>query len=235
MSVVNELLEYQNVDKKLREIEQEISASEERKKYLQAKKFMESAREKLAAQDKHAAALRALRDDLIRRAEDISKQIAEYADVDEMVEEGGDVLFYKKNAQVLLDRLRAVKGELQKLTADVNAAVEEYERYMKQGSAMQKQYKEYNEKYKELKNSRAAEVQTIGKQLEKLAAAVREKNAGVMEKYIAKRRDGIFPVLVPLTNDRCVCGMDFPLAQQGKLADGNVVECENCHRFVYKA
>lgn len=235
MSVLQELLEYQKVDGQLRKIEQEIAASEERKKYMQAQKFMKGARERLEAQDKHAAALKNLRDDLARRAEEITRQIAEYADLDEMVDEGGDVSFYKKNAQALLDRLRALKGELQKLTADVNAAVEEYDRYMKQGSAMQKQYKEYKEKYEELKNSRAEEVKAIGKKLEAIAAGIRKENAEVLARYQAKRKDGIFPILVPLTNDHCVCGTDFPLAQQGKLAGGNVVECENCRRFVYKA
>ena len=35
MSVLNELLEYQTVDAELRKIEQEIAASEARKKYVQ--------------------------------------------------------------------------------------------------------------------------------------------------------------------------------------------------------
>ena len=140
MSVLQQLLEYQKVDAELRRIEQSVAGSDERKKFMQAKKFMESAREKLEAQDKRAAELKRLRDDLAARAEEIGRQIAEYSDLDEMVgEEGGDISFYKKNAQALLDRLRAVKGELNKLTADVNAAVEEYDRFKKQTIAMQKQ------------------------------------------------------------------------------------------------
>ena len=162
MTVLEQLLEYQKVDADLRKIEQSVAGSEERKKFSQAKKFMESAREKLEAQDKRASELRRLRDDLVRRAEEIGKQIAEYSDIDEMVdEEGGDISFYKKNAQALLDRLRAVKGELAKLTSDVNAAVEEYDRFKKQTIAMQKQGEEYSKKFKELKNAHAAEADAI--------------------------------------------------------------------------
>ena len=142
MSVLNELLEYQKVDAQLRKIEQEVAASEEQKKYAQANKFMKSAPERFEAQDRRAAELAALREDLIRRAEDISKQIAEYSELDEMVEEGGDVSFYKKNAQALLDRLRGLRSEMQKLNADIASTVEEYDRFKKQGAAMQKQYKE---------------------------------------------------------------------------------------------
>ena len=73
MSVLQDLLEYQKVDARLREIEQSIAASDVRKKFLQAKKFMESAREKFESQDKRAQDLRRLRDDLSRRAEEIGK------------------------------------------------------------------------------------------------------------------------------------------------------------------
>ena len=233
MTVLEQLLEYQKVDADLRKIEQSVAGSDERKKFMQAKKFMESAREKLDAQDKRAAELKRLRDDLIRRAEDVSRQIAEYADIDEMVgEEGGDIAFYKKNAQALLDRLRAIKGELNKLTADITAAVEEYDRFKKQTIAMQKQGEEHSKKFKELKNSRAAEADAIAK---KLAALAKNIPADLMARYQQKRKEKIFPIIAPLNGDRCICGMDFPLAQQGRLAGGNVVECEHCRRFVYKA
>lgn len=231
MSVLQDLLEYQKVDARLREIEQAISSSDVRRKFVQAKKFMESAREKFEAQDKRAQDLKNLRDDLARRSEEIGRQIAEYADLDEMVDEGGDVSFYKKNAQTLLDRLRALKGELQKLTADISATAEEYERFKKQGVQMQKQYKEYKEKYDALKAEHAEEVKEINA---KLAAIAGKLPHETLKKYQQKRKERIFPIIVPLSGDRCVCGMDFPLAQQGKLAGGNVVECENCHRFVYK-
>ena len=231
MSVLQDLLEYQKVDARLREIEQSISSSDVRRKFIQAKKFMESAREKFEAQDKRAQDLKNLRDDLVRRSEEIGRQIAEYADLDEMVDEGGDVSFYKKNAQTLLDRLRALKGELQKLTADISATAEEYERFKKQGVQMQKQYKEYKEKYDALKAEHAEEVKEINA---KLAAIAGKLPHETLKKYQQKRKERIFPIIVPLSGDRCVCGMDFPLAQQGKLAGGNVVECENCHRFVYK-
>lgn len=231
MSVLNELLEYQQVDAQMRRIEQEVAASDEQKKFAQANKFMKSAPERFEAQDRRAAELAALREDLVRRAEDISKQIAEYSELDEMVEEGGDVSFYKKNAQTLLDRLRALKGEMQKLNADIAATVEEYERFKKQGAAMQKQYKEYKAKRDELVNNRKDEVNRLKAQLKSIAEKI---PAETLAKYQQKRKENIFPIVVPLNGNMCVCGMDFPIALQERLAGGNVVECEHCRRFVYK-
>ena len=231
MSVLNELLEYQKVDAQMRRIEQEVAASDEQKKFAQANKFMKSAPERFEAQDRRAAELAALREDLVRRAEDISKQIAEYSELDEMVEEGGDVSFYKKNEQTLLDRLRAIKGEMQKLNADIAATVEEYERFKKQGAAMQKQYKEYKAKRDELVNNRKDEVNRLKAQLKSIAEKI---PAETLAKYQQKRKENIFPIVVPLNGNMCVCGMDFPIALQERLAGGNVVECEHCRRFVYK-
>lgn len=231
MSVLNELLEYQKVDAKLRKIEQGVASSEEQKKYAQANKFMKSAPERFEAQDRRAAELAALRDGLIRRAEDITRQIAEYSELDEMVEEGGDVSFYKKNAQALLDRLRALKGEMQKLNSDIAATVEEYERFKKQGVLMQKQYKEYKAKRDELVGAHKQEVSALR---ERLAEIGKKIPADILAKYQQKRKENIFPILAPLTGNMCVCGMDFPLALQERLAGGNVVECEHCRRFVYK-
>lgn len=231
MSVLNELLEYQKVDAQLRKIEQEVAASEEQKKYAQANKFMKSAPERFEAQDRRAAELAALREDLIRRAEDISKQIAEYSELDEMVEEGGDVSFYKKNAQALLDRLRGLRSEMQKLNADIASTVEEYDRFKKQGAVMQKQYKEYKAKRDELVNTHKDEVNSLRARLAEIAKKIPEDT---LAKYQQKRKENIFPIIAPLNGNMCVCGMDFPLALQERLAGGNVVECEHCRRFVYK-
>ena len=151
---------------------------------------MKSAPERFEVQDKRAAELTALRESLIRRAEDIGKQIAEYSDVDEMVEGGGDVSFYKKNAQALLDRLRALKSEIQKLNSDIAATVEEYDRFKKQGAAMQKQYKEYKAKRDELVGSHKEEVNALRARLAEIAKKIPED---ILAKYQQKRKENIFP------------------------------------------
>ena len=232
MSVLQQLLEYQKKDAELRKIEQEIASSEERKKLAQARAFMKNAESRIAAEDARAVELKNLRDGLIARVEETGHAIAEYADLDEMVEGGGDIGFYKKNALQLQERLRAAKAELNKILAEIEALSAEYKKMMEQGKAANKQYKEYSEKYKAVQNSRAAEVEALNAALAELAKGI---PAATLEKYKQKRHENVFPVLVPLTGGMCVCGMDFSLAQQKKLESGNVIECEHCRRFVYQA
>jgi len=232
MAVSQELLEYQKVDAQLRTIEMELSGSDERRKYIQAKKFIETAAEKLEAQDAHARELKALVAGLNEEFQEIGKAISEYSELDEMVENGGDVSFYKKNVQSLIERMHALKNELNRAMTDIENACEEYQKLKKTTISMQKQYKEYSERFKELKSSRSAEVEEIGARLEKIGQNIPGE---LLDKYKAKRKERIFPVIVPLTDGRCVCGMDFAIAQQGALSGGGVIECEHCHRFVYKA
>lgn len=227
---LDKLLEYQSEDNQLRKIEEEIKSSEEYKKYAQANRFMGGAQEKLDTLDRRANELKALLEEINRRDEEITGEIAEYNDLEDMIKDGGDIGYYEKTVRALSDRLRALKGELNKLTGEIKAAGEEYKKFREQTIAMQKQRKEYKEKYEGIRAARSAEADKIKKNLEAIAKDI---PANILERYAAKSRERIFPIFVPLTNGGCVCGMSFPLAQQATLSGGNVIECEHCHRFVY--
>lgn len=101
MAVSKELLEYQKVDAELRKIEQEISQSDERKKYVQAKKFMETAAEKLEAMDARACELKEMAIRLTFNYQELNKAILEYAEIDEMVEAGETSPSIKEGADAL--------------------------------------------------------------------------------------------------------------------------------------
>ena len=227
---LDKLLEYQKEDTVLRKIEEDVKASAEYKKFAQANRFMRGAQEKLDALDKRAGELKALLEELNRRNVEITNEIAEYNDLEDMISGGGDISYYEKTVRALSDRLRVLKAELNKLTGEIKAAGEEYKNFRQQTIAMQKQGKEYKEKYDEIRAARAGEVNAIKKKLEVIAKDV---PAPILERYAAKSKERIFPIFVPLTNGGCVCGMDFPLAQQATLSGGNMIECEHCHRLVY--
>lgn len=228
---LDKLLEYQAEDHNLRKIEEEIKLSEEYKKYAQANRFMGGAQEKLDLLDRRANELKALLEEVNRRDEEITSEIAEYNGLEDMIKEGGDASYYEKTVRALSDRLRALKTELSKLTGEIKAAAEEYKKFREQTIAMQNQGKEYKQKYDAVLGGRAAEVSEIKKTLEELAGNV---PADIMQKYAAKRKEKIFPIIVPLVDGRCICRMDISLARQSELSGGKVIECEHCRRFIYK-
>lgn len=133
MSQIEQLLKYQQEDEKLIKLEQEAASSEERKNYVQAKNFMVKAPEKLEQIDNKAAELEAMASRLSRAYEELAEALKDFDALDEMVEEGADVAFYKKSALALQDKIKALKGEINSLTSSVKSVDEEYKALKKEG------------------------------------------------------------------------------------------------------
>ena len=231
--MIDELLAYQEADGRLRAIEQKISATDERKKYGTARKFLEKAPEKLDALDARAAEFKRLFTRLQKKSEELAEAIKDYENLGEMIgQQGGEIAFYKKNASQIADNLRALKGDINKLVSQIEAASSEYAAAKKQTIAMQKQYKEYKVKYSEVKEKRAAEIAAIEAELAKLAKGVPETT---LAKYKAKRKEKVFPVVCEVTGNRCPgCGMELSIAELSKITDGNFIECDSCRRIQFK-
>lgn len=233
MAQVQQLLMYQEEDSKLLKIEQEVAASEERKKYVQAKNFLTKAPEKLDQLENKAQELAALLDRLNAKYAEIVETLKDFDNLDELVEGGADISFYKRNAQAMADGLKSLKSEINSLTSSVKDASEEYQTLKKKVIAMQKQYPEYQKEYQDYKKSKQSEITAIQKELEKLSADI---DPELLKKYNAKRSERVFPILCKLNGDRCSkCGIELSIAGKEIVNSGKVIECENCHRFLYKA
>lgn len=231
--MLDELLQYQEADGKLRAIEQEIGTTEEHKKYMTALKFLKKAPEKLEALDAKAAELRLIFERLSKKYAAIADTIHDYDNLDEMVDEqGGEISFYKKNAAQIADNLRALRAEIGKLASQIEAVSAEYVAAKKQTIAMQKQYKEYKAKDAQIKEQYASRIAEVEAQLTALAKKV---PADTLAKYNAKRKEKLFPVVSEVTGNRCPqCGMELSIAEISKLTGGNVIECDSCRRFLFK-
>lgn len=233
MSQIDQLLKYQQEDEKLIKLEREAASSEERKAYVQAKNFMTKAPEKLDQIDAKAAELERMAGRLNKAYEELAEALKDFDSLDEMVkDEGADVSFYKKSALALQEKIRSLKNEINSLTANVKAVDEEYKALKKKVIAMQRQYKESHAVYTAYKEQKKKEMAVIEDELKQLAKAI---DPAIFAKYQTKRSERIFPIICEVRADRCSkCGIELSLAGKEALSSGNVVECENCHRFLYK-
>lgn len=226
------ILNYQEIDKRLYALERELAGCEERKEYVKAKKFLETAADKLDGYDAKATQLKNEAIELTKKYLRMEDTLKDFAHIDELVACGADIAFYKKSALSLSDQLKKIKADLATLTAAINATHDEYQKLKKQVIAMQKQYKDAYEKYNAVKASKEGERKAIEAELQ---VAGKEIPAQVMEKYKIKRKEKVFPVVGKLKDNRCpFCGMEPPLAARGKLSGGGVIECENCRRIIYE-
>ena len=232
MEQVKQLLLYQEEDSKLLKIEHDAQGSEEWKNFSQAKSFLTKAPEKLENLDAKARALHAALDLLDKKYAEIEETLKDFENLDELVEEGADISFYKKNATQIAEKLKAIKSEVNTLLKNVKDADEEYKAMKKKTIAVQKQYQEYSAVYQEYKKAKIEEMNAVKKELEKLAAKI---DPEVLKKYQMKRSERIFPIICAVTNNRCPkCGMELSIVGKEKVSGGGVTECDNCHRFLYQ-
>ncbi|MBE5744705.1 MAG: hypothetical protein E7355_01060 [Clostridiales bacterium] len=230
MSQLQAILKYQSADAKLYELEKVLGESEERKTYVKLQKFLKSAPERLDSLEVKAQALRAEADTLAARYAQVEATLGEFDNLEEMVKGGADISFYKKEAQKIFEQLKKIRADINVLTANIKATDEEYQKLKKQVISAQKQYEDAANKYKELKESKAAERAAIEKQLKTIGQDIPEE---MLAKYQAKRKEKMFPIVGELNAGRCwFCGMEPPIAAQSRLGHG--IECDNCHRVIYK-
>ena len=146
-----------------------------------------------------------------------------------MVEQGADVSFYKKNATQIMDSLKTLKADINKLATRIEEAKAEYATAKKQTIAAQKQYKEYKVKYSEVKDARAQEIKEIENELGEIAKNI---PADLLAKYNTKRKEKLFPIVGELYSGRCpFCSMAPSIEAKSKIADG--IECDTCHRIFF--
>ena len=232
MSQVEQLLKYQEEDAKLLQIEREAANSEERKNFTIAKNFLTKAPEKLEALDAKAREIGALAKELEGKYKEIAETLSDFDNLDELIDGGADISFYKKNVLQISERLKGIKAEVAALTKAVKEADEEYQAMKKKTISVQKQYEEYRKVYSQYKEQKLEEMKKVQTELDKLAKNI---DSEVMKNYQIKRSERIFPILCQVTNGRCSkCGTELSLAGKEKISGGTVTECDNCHRFLYK-
>ncbi|MDE7163500.1 MAG: hypothetical protein K2O44_05420 [Clostridia bacterium] len=233
MSQIAQLLLYQQKDSELLKIEQEIANSEERKKYVQTQSYLKKASEKLDKLEAQSQGIVARADALNKLYGEIAETLKDFEHLDELVEEGADLSFYQRNASQIIEKIKSVKADINNIVALAKETTEEYQTLKKKVITAQNQYPELRNEYLEFKKARQAQTDEISKELEKLA---KDLDAEVLRKYQAKRSERIFPIICEIKADRCSkCGIELSIADKEKVAAGKVVECENCHRILYKS
>ena len=98
MANLQAILHYQEVDTKLYKIERDIAGCDERKEYVKVKKFLETAPEKLDSLEAKATSLKTQADELVKKYEATEETLKDFEHLDELVNGGADIAFYKKKA-----------------------------------------------------------------------------------------------------------------------------------------
>ena len=103
--------------------------------------------------------------DVTKKYEEVSATLGDFDNLDELIEGGADVSFYKKKAQSIVENLKKVKADLIASQNSIKETADEYQKLKKQVISAQKQYAEAEESYKAVENSQKDERTAILKEL----------------------------------------------------------------------
>lgn len=230
--MIKALLDYQVADAKLNEIEKKLVESPERKKAVSAKKYLEGVEGNVNKLDDRAAELAAAYESATKEQLKLKEQEAEITESVANAIEEKEISFLLKKADELIAKIKALGATASKIAEEIQAIMKEYASIKATTKAAQVQYAENAKKYNELKDSVKEEKEAVEKELEKLKAKV---DPSLMDRYLKKRANKIYPVLYALKGNGCgACFMELSMSEMNRLKNGEVIDCDQCGRLIYQ-
>lgn len=230
--MIENLLKYQEKDAELRKIETELSGSEERKKAIVAKKYLDGVEENVAKLDARATTLYEEYNIALGDQAKLKEQEAEFVKAVESAADETETAYLIKKIDELAGKIKNLLSRAEKLSEEMTAVMKEYVKIKNETKAAQAQYAENGKKYNDLKASVKGDRERIEAELKTLAKDV---DPSLMERYLKKRAGKIFPILFEVRGNVCgACNMELPMSELGKLKNGEVIDCDQCGRLLYK-
>ncbi len=231
--MIEKLLAYQAADANLKEIEKMLAGSEEKKKAMNAKKYLEGVEENVNKLDLKAAELISLYENLTKEQIKFKEQQAEITEALKTVEDEKEAGYLIKKVEELISKIKSLGAKASKVSEEIQAVLKEYSSIKKTTQVAQTQYKENAAKYNELKDSVKDKKSSVEAQLEALKKDV---DPMLMERYLKKRANKIYPVLYEVKGGICgACRMELSMLDMNKLKNGQVIDCDQCGRMLYMA
>ena len=229
--MVKALLAYQIQDAKLKEIEKTLAGSEERKKMSSAKKYILGVEDNVNKLDDRALELKGIYAKTAEEQKKLQEQQIELAEAISSVNDEKEASFLIKKADELIAKIKALNSQASKIAEEIKSLVAEYDKIKATTKAAQVQYKENADKYKELENSLKEEKESVEREL---SALKKEVDANLMERYLKKRADKMYPIIYAVKGNSCgACRMELSMADMNKLKNGEIIDCEQCGRMIY--
>ena len=229
--MIEQLLKYQEVDAGLRKIEVELAGSEARKKAVVAKKYLEGVDENVMKLDVKAAELAHIYETLREEIKKLDEQREEFNGALETAEDENALNYLAKKIDEVLAKVKNLAQETNRVADAMQSVYKDYAVIYKSTKAMKEQLTENGAKYNELLASKQEERSAIEEELKKLAKDVDPK---LMERYLAKRKAKVFPIVYAANGDFCgACNYGLSGGEIYRLKTGEVIECEKCGKLLY--
>lgn len=229
------LLEYQEIDKGVKAIEDEVLKSEEAIKYLTARKFLNSANETLTNINVKAEQLLSRQNSLYEEFNNLTKQATELAKSVDKCKKEEELASLKKKFDEIYNSINAKESELLSVRKEMEDLYKEFFKLANKRKEMKEQYDLNKPLYEAKKESKKGEINELKVKLDKIKVDIPEN---LMQKYNDRRKDNKFPILYKISNPmsqrncpRCMTGLSTLTLTA--LSNGELQECDTCHTLIY--
>lgn len=226
------ILEYQKIEGMIIKLENELAKSSDREKAAEIQKELKTHHSRLVILEENAKKVNAAYTLAIKKYQEYNEKLSE---LEKMLDEvSADKLdFYEKAYKDFMNISNGLEKEIAKLHNDIQQISHEYEEIIKRSKVGREKFDVYKAKYTKLKNELEPQ---IAENKEKLSKLQKEIDAKLYQRYAQKRESRIFPVFVPLSENKCGgCRMEISASKLGAMKGNEfgVIECENCARIIY--
>ena len=229
---LSKILEYQKLDGQLVKIERQIKNNENKKTANKMHENMKEAQNKSVKLEEKAGQLLAEIDKVKKQFKVQEDKMKEFTskDLSSLSKEEIDKLSGLKDK--LAQNLNILDRNLTALAESVNAVLSDFNKTIKIFNSCKEQFAKSKSAYE----NEVKAVEESKKELQdKLATLAKGIDAKVMDAYNKRRKENIFPIVVPIVNNSCGgCHIELPYANISKLENDGILTCEHCHRIIYK-
>lgn len=229
---LSKILEYQKLDGQLVKIERQIKNNENKKTANKMHENMKEAQNKSVKLEEKAGQLLAEIDKVKKQFKVQKDKMKEFTskDLSSLSKEEIDKLSGLKDK--LAQNLNILDRNLTALAESVNAVLSDFNKTIKIFNSCKEQFAKSKSAYE----NEVKAVEASQKELQdKLATLAKGIDAKVMDAYNKRRKENIFPIVVPIVNNSCGgCHIELPYANISKLENDGILTCEHCHRIIYK-
>lgn len=222
----------QELDGELIKLEREYNSSNEKQIMSKMSKYVKDAQNKSIELENAAK-------DIIKQYNSIKAESEkQYNEIKKLVAKDEKEMTIEEMQKVMAsitqksNELNMLEKKLGQISQRMKETLKEFEVTKTNVMKARTKHKESKQKYEEQIAKLQPQIDAIKKEQEELK---KKADKTLLQKYLDKRNDNMFPVLVKLLDGKqCgACRMTLPSKQMDKLKENKITVCEQCGRIVY--
>lgn len=227
---MQEIIMYQEIDAKLRKLENELRSSSNRKNAGDMQQYLKDSQAQLVKLENAAKTISeqynqatALYNEFLNKLETLSKEVEKT--------DAKNIDAVKQTLEKLTKTSIQLDSHIEALQQKIVAINKNVESLMNNAKKARHNLEIYKMNYNKEKEKVEPELNKLKTELESLKKKVKPE---LLAKYNAKSEGKVFPVFVSAMDNKCGgCRMVIPAAKMSALKDRGFIECENCGRIIY--